>query len=639
MKICLPLFVSIMILLTFSIRVAAQLSIQPVVTTQLITNTLVSSGIANVTGVTYTGAPGAAGYFSTGSVPTNLGVSSGILLATGNALNAQGPNNQAGASTNHYQPGDPLLDSLFPANATFDAAAITMTFTPLDCVIFIRYVFGSEEYPEYANSSFSDCLGMFLSGPNPQGGDYQNFNIATVPGTTSPIGVNTINNGTSNNGPCLNCQYYINNAGGGFVQYDAFTTVLTASAQVIPGMSYTLHIAIADGMDGILDSGVFLEAQSLSSSDLSWNIVYNPSENEQKAYEGCGDVKVTFFRPAPAIDTMVIHFDHTFGTATNGVDFPQIPDSLIILPGQYSATLIISPYADTLTEGPEYFSIVLPVSSNRTDTLTIHIDDYTAISLTTPPDTVVPCMSQVQLQVHVTGGVQPFSYNWSPISALNNHMSATPLTNPTTQSTVFNVTVTDASGCPGKTASIGIIVDLIQQHPQDQSVIPGDPVMFCVVPLTWPTSFYWQVDDGSGFLYLNDGPLYSGVWSDCLIITSATATMNQFRYRCRIETHPCTMVSDAATLHVLTGLEESDNQLEVQLYPNPSRTMTTLVTGTEMSRGIWKLTDITGRLLVSGNITSTVTNIPLTGIQTGICILHVQDQTGTMTKNLKLIVE
>jgi hypothetical protein len=85
MKTYLPLFVSIMILLTFSIHVAAQLSIQPVVTTQLITNTLVSSGITNVTGVTYTGAPGAAGYFSTGSVPTNLGISSGILLATGNA--------------------------------------------------------------------------------------------------------------------------------------------------------------------------------------------------------------------------------------------------------------------------------------------------------------------------------------------------------------------------------------------------------------------------------------------------------------------------------------------------------------------------------------------------------------------------
>jgi hypothetical protein len=639
MKSLLPLFLSILTLLTASIQMAAQLNIQPVLTPQLITNTLVSSGITNVTGVTYTGAPGAAGYFSTGSVPTNLGISSGILLTTGLAQNAQGPNTSTAAGTNLGQPGNPLLDSLFPANTTFDAAAITITFTPQDCVIFIRYVFGSEEYPEYVNSNFSDCLGMFLSGPNPQGGDYQNFNIATVPGTNTPIGISTINNGTSNSGPCINCQYYIDNGGGVFVQYDAFTTVLTASAQVVPGMSYTLQIAIADGGDAILDAGVFLEAQSLSSANLSWDIVYNHLGNHQMGYEGCCDVEVTFFRPAPANDTMVIHFGHTFGTATNGVDFPQIPDSLIILPGQHSTTLIISPYADTLTEGPEYFSIVLPVSSYRTDTLTIHINDYTTISVTMPPDTVVPCMSQVQLNVQVTGGVQPFSYQWSPVSALNSHMSATPWTKPLSQSTVFQVTVTDLSGCPGKSGSIGVTFDLIQQHPQDQSVNSGAPVMFCVAPLTWPTSFYWQVDDGSGFVYLNNGPLYSGVWSDCLIITSATAAMNQYRYRCVIETHSCSMSSDVATLHVLIGLDEPDKGLAVLLFPNPAQTMVTLVTPTEMTGGTWRLTDITGRLLLSGIITSTETNIPISGIPAGICILQVQDHTGKMAKTLKLMVE
>jgi hypothetical protein len=99
------------------------------------------------------------------------------------------------------------------------------------------------------------------------------------------------------------------------------------------------------------------------------------------------------------------------------------------------------------------------------------------------------------------------------------------------------------------------------------------------------------------------------------------------------------MVSDDATLHILTGLNEPDRGIEMQLFPNPGHTLTRLVTGTGMSGGTWRLTDITGRLLVSGYITSTETNIPVSGIPAGICILHVLDQTGMMTKNLKLMVE
>jgi hypothetical protein len=59
-----------------------------------------------------------------------------------------------------------------------------------------RYAFGSEEYMEFANSSFNDVFGFFISGPNPSGGSYTNQNIALIPGTATPVTINNVNGGT-----------------------------------------------------------------------------------------------------------------------------------------------------------------------------------------------------------------------------------------------------------------------------------------------------------------------------------------------------------------------------------------------------------------------------------------------------------
>lgn len=112
---------------------------------------------------------------------------------------------------------------------------------------------------------YSDFL---ASGPGIMGTQ----NLAIIPGTSTPVAINAVNSGTSGsnanpNSPCnlSYSNYYVDNTNGTTIQYDGFTTVLTAFAIAIPCQTYHLKIVVADAGDADYDSGVFLQAGSLSS--------------------------------------------------------------------------------------------------------------------------------------------------------------------------------------------------------------------------------------------------------------------------------------------------------------------------------------------------------------------------------------
>ena len=54
-----------------------------------------------------------------------------------------------------------------------------------------NFIFMSEEYNEYVNTGFNDVFAFYISGPGIVGQQ----NLAVVPGTTTPVSINTINNG------------------------------------------------------------------------------------------------------------------------------------------------------------------------------------------------------------------------------------------------------------------------------------------------------------------------------------------------------------------------------------------------------------------------------------------------------------
>ena len=245
----------------------------------LVKQILVGNGVL-VGNVTYTGAPHAVGIYMDGSKP--IGIDTGIILTSGHALLAKGPNKSPRTGWASNFPGDDDLD-LIARGKTHDAAVLEFDFVTASENLTFRYVFASEEYLEYVGSKFNDVFGFFLIGP-----DGSKVNLATLPDNHTPITVNTVNNSR-------NSKYYIDNTyfntTDPFVwdvrnrkvvrnehymeeehsppyntQFDGFTTVLEVHQRVIPNEKYHIKLAIADVADGILDSGVILEGGSFSSN-------------------------------------------------------------------------------------------------------------------------------------------------------------------------------------------------------------------------------------------------------------------------------------------------------------------------------------------------------------------------------------
>lgn len=224
---------------------AMALSVSPMTTGTDLANAIVGSGIT-VSNVTYTGATAASGFFS-GGLASGLGIDTGILLTSGTASGAVGPNNSGGFTGNNGQPGDADLNGLIPGYSTHDATVLAFDFTTAGGDLFFNYVFGSEEYNEWVGSSFNDVFGFFLNG----------VNIALLPGTTTPVSINNVNLGA-------NATFYKNNPGLFNLQYDGLTTVLQAQVLGLGAGTHSIKLALADAGDFILDSGVFIQGGSFS---------------------------------------------------------------------------------------------------------------------------------------------------------------------------------------------------------------------------------------------------------------------------------------------------------------------------------------------------------------------------------------
>ena len=382
--------------------------------TQLVQTVLLGGGVT-ATGIVYNGVPLAIGKFSGTS---NIGLGSGVILATGDVSVAIGPNN-SGSSSNGGSgstSSDPELTSI-ATNTLYDAAILEFDFIPNSDTVKFRYVFGSEEYMEFAPSNYNDVFGFFISGPNPAGGTYSNQNIALIPGTFTPVTINNVNAVTN---PAF---YFDNESPSGLtIQYDGFTVPLTAICPVFCGQSYHIKIALADAGDGGWDSGVFLEAGSFASAGgttltSSTNFGGTVVGNDSTIYEGCGFASLLVNRPTST--TAEAFFYSISGTAINGTDYSLLVDTVHFAAGQDSSHIIINSLSDLLIEGTETATITLYSTSacNGTDTIskTIYIIDTPPLKVSLNDDTTLICPGQgLFLTANTAGGVAVggFTYSW-----------------------------------------------------------------------------------------------------------------------------------------------------------------------------------------------------------------------------------
>jgi len=224
----------------------------------LVTNVLVGDGIVTKN-IDFIGYNRSAGFFENGSA-TILKMDKGVILSTGLAVGAKGPNDAGDKTTSELgsnSPGSDLLDT-YASNKTYNAAVLQFDFIPQTDEIVFNYIFASEEYIEYVDKGVSDIFGFFISGPGIVGEQ----NVALVPGTALPVSIDNLNNKKNS------AFFKLNTFNEKTLQADGFTTRLTANLKLIPCQTYTIKLAIADVGDNKLDSYVFLESGSFKHKTL-----------------------------------------------------------------------------------------------------------------------------------------------------------------------------------------------------------------------------------------------------------------------------------------------------------------------------------------------------------------------------------
>lgn len=254
-KINYSLFVTTMLLLLFTINATAQLNVNYITATQFVQN--LAGPNVNFINAVFTGTdPMQVASFS-GPVSPAIGIASGVMLATGDAMVAADTTNNCTAGTSLGGGGDADLSGACQQQ-TKDLAAVEFDFwVPTDTVSF-TFMFASEEY-NYWVFSKNDVCGARLY--NSVGGY---ANVIYIPGTFTPVCVNSINNGLVTNicdpstGPCLNCSYFNDNTFGSTFQYNGYTNLITVKFHVNPCDTFHFWLGIADAQDFIYDSAILL---------------------------------------------------------------------------------------------------------------------------------------------------------------------------------------------------------------------------------------------------------------------------------------------------------------------------------------------------------------------------------------------
>jgi hypothetical protein len=449
-----------------SMHAKAQLLVTEAVTAsqaEALVQDVLAGSCVTISNVTYTGfansISGAAGSFSNGGT-TNLGLESGVLLTSGRASSAIGPNSDPFTGDQNSAPGDVDLESIVGV-PTYDAAVIEFDFIPFTDTIRFRYVFASDEYSEYVGLGFNDLFGFFISGPGFAGPFTDGaVNIALIPNTVTPVAIDNVNNGNAGfgpgPGPCVNCQFYVENHAGATVEYDGFTTVLTAFAVVEPCETYSMKLVVADALDDVVDSGVFLEAGSFSSGEA----IAAEVTAHGPLFEGCTDDLFTFTRLDASTlgQEATVQFDVS-GTAIAGVDYTAFPSSIIIPAGEMSVSLGVEALLDFTPEGDETIVITLTnTECSCTPTLppsataTIR-DNDTPLSVITSGSITICEGQAANLAATPAGSLTPYSVTWDNAAGSGSPVTVTP-----DVTTTFTVTVDDACGTQQVTSSETVTV-------------------------------------------------------------------------------------------------------------------------------------------------------------------------------------
>lgn len=339
---------------------------------ELVTNVLVNSPCTEVTNISWRtgtnfGSSNGIGYFQ--NTNPNFPIPSGVLLTTGDANRAPGPNNSTlNDGDNPAWIGDTDLENVLAAAGitmnSVNATVLEFDFVPISSNFSMDFLFASEEYGN-SQCNFSDAFAFLLTNLNT--GVTQN--LAVIPNTNTPISVLTIRDFLYNSScPSANPEYFGRFNGGSealgsAINFNGQTVLFQATSVLIPNTPYHIKLVIADRSDYKSDSAIFLSSDSFNIGQD----VLGPDltiASQTAICQGATHTLTTGLDPAT----------YSFSWLKDGNPIGGDVDELVINePGTYSVT---------------YNNTLFPCEAPVTDTIVV---EYYPELITPEPHTLYKC--------------------------------------------------------------------------------------------------------------------------------------------------------------------------------------------------------------------------------------------------------
>ena len=564
------------------------------------------------------------GRFKRNGCPT-FPFDSGLVMTTGNVSLAVGPNSQSSASsavTGYYT--ETALSGL--ASGTINgSASLEFDFIAMADTFSFNYVFASEEYPEYAFSSFNDVFAFFLTGVDPVTLTTTTKNVAIVPNTitaSNPNGVyvaiNSINSGPGTSGSSGNCippgssapysQYYVNNpSGSSGIQYDGRTTALSAQSVIFSCQTYHMKLCIANVGDNAYDSGVFIEEGSFYSPHVRVEQEWETEEGGDTLLQNCRNVDLTFKLDRPSLTSTTSFIIETTGNAILGTDYSitkengdpiTLEDNSFFFPEGDTLQLVhvkMLPSAQfndpnqvkevtlyVITQGCTGYGNLMDYMIKH-DTITLHFRANDSIRLR---DTLFTRCNQLDyIEVEQVQGTENAIFEWIPATGIANPDESASTCN-ITQNASYQVIAHDQWNCMADTASV-----LVTIVPKPEFDITYTPDHGCQpLPVTWQVqytpsyaSLLWNIHNDSTYSYIDSAATLhtslpdEGYYSVSLIVSSAPGCSDSLTLDNIIH------VSGFPHADFYYGPDEPENGQEVFFY--------NLSTGDNITNYVWNFGD------------------------------------------------
>jgi len=233
-------------------------------TDQLVNDVLINNPCGQASNISVSGwqfnSGNTFGYFNANG--SSFPFQEGVVLTTGMASSAVGPNNSLLSDGPVSWNGDNDLEQALQLGGTVNATVLEFDFLPTANFFSFNYIFSSEQYlsnPSSNQCGFTDGFAFLLKKANTSE-PYQN--LAVIPNTNIEVTVNTVR-GPGTICPPQNEEYFdAFNGDEHPTNYNGQTKPLIAQAIVEAGVLYHIKIVVADQGNNFYDSAIFLQGGS-----------------------------------------------------------------------------------------------------------------------------------------------------------------------------------------------------------------------------------------------------------------------------------------------------------------------------------------------------------------------------------------